>query len=43
VRDHDHEVKSAQWIPLEDAPERLSYPGERDIARTALSRFRDPR
>jgi len=43
VRDHDHEVKSAQWIPLEEAPERLSYPGERHIVRTALSRQPDTR
>lgn len=38
VRDHDSEVASAAWIPLADAPERLTYPSERDVARRALSR-----
>jgi 8-oxo-dGTP pyrophosphatase MutT (NUDIX family) len=37
VADHDHEVESAQWIPLEEAPERLAYDGERKMAATALS------
>ena len=36
VRDHDHEVAAAAWIPLAEAPERLSYPGERDVARRAV-------
>jgi 8-oxo-dGTP pyrophosphatase MutT (NUDIX family) len=35
MRDHDHEVRSAGWIPLSEAAERLSYPGERDIAARA--------
>jgi 8-oxo-dGTP pyrophosphatase MutT (NUDIX family) len=39
VSDHDHEVEAAGWIPLEEAPERLAYKGERDIAATALSRL----
>jgi 8-oxo-dGTP pyrophosphatase MutT (NUDIX family) len=29
VADHDHEVEEALWIPLEEAPERLAYEGER--------------
>jgi 8-oxo-dGTP pyrophosphatase MutT (NUDIX family) len=37
VADHDHEVESAEWIPLEEAPERLAYPSERKVAATALS------
>jgi len=37
VRDHDHEVEAAEWIPLEDAPRRLAYRGERDMAIAALS------
>jgi 8-oxo-dGTP pyrophosphatase MutT (NUDIX family) len=37
VEDHDEEVESAQWIPLEEAPERLAYDGERKMAATALS------
>ena len=37
--DHDHEVEEALWIPLEEAPARLSYRGEKDMAKTALSRL----
>ncbi len=40
VADHDHEVESARWIPLEEAVEVLSYSGERDMVRRALSRLR---
>lgn len=29
------EVKRAFWIPLEDAPRKLSYRGERDVVRRA--------
>jgi 8-oxo-dGTP pyrophosphatase MutT (NUDIX family) len=29
------EVKRALWIPLEDAPRKLSYRGERDVVRRA--------
>ena len=39
VRDHDHEVESAEWIPLEEAPDRLSYKGEKAMARAALSKL----
>jgi 8-oxo-dGTP pyrophosphatase MutT (NUDIX family) len=39
VRDHDEEVESASWMPLEDAVERLAYKGEREMAKTALSRL----
>jgi len=38
LEDHDHEVEEALWIPLEEAPERLAYLGEKDMAKTALSR-----
>jgi ADP-ribose pyrophosphatase YjhB (NUDIX family) len=37
VEDHDDEVESAAWIPLEDAPELLSYRGEREMAEKALA------
>ena len=37
VRDHDHEVDSAEWVPLEDATRRLTYKGEREMAEAALS------
>ena len=39
VRDHDHEVDSAEWVPLEDAPRLLAYKGEREMAEAALSRL----
>jgi hypothetical protein len=39
VRDHDREVDSAEWVPLEDAPRLLAYRGERDMAEAALSRL----
>jgi 8-oxo-dGTP pyrophosphatase MutT (NUDIX family) len=38
VEDHDHEVEEALWIPLAEAPERLAYKGEREMAVAALSR-----
>jgi 8-oxo-dGTP pyrophosphatase MutT (NUDIX family) len=40
VRDHDHEVEAAEWIPLEEAAETLSYRGEREMAASALSALR---
>ena len=39
VRNHDREVEEARWIPLEEAPERLRYKGEREMAAAALSRL----
>jgi 8-oxo-dGTP pyrophosphatase MutT (NUDIX family) len=38
LQDHDHEAEEALWIPLEEAPERLAYKSEKEIAQTALSR-----
>jgi 8-oxo-dGTP pyrophosphatase MutT (NUDIX family) len=43
VRDHDHEVESAEWIPLAEAPSRLAYKGEREMAELALSRLHEDR
>lgn len=43
VEDHDHEVEEALWIPLEEAPERLAYKGEREMVQTALSRLDEGR
>ncbi len=37
--DHDHEIEEARWMPLEQAAEELTYPGEREIVRRALSRL----
>ena len=40
VRNHQvEEVDSAEWVPLEEAPELLAYKGEREMAATALSRI----
>ncbi len=38
VADHDHEIEEARWMPLEQAAEELTYPGEREMVRRALSR-----
>ncbi len=37
VRDHDDEVVSAAWIPLAEAPDRLAYRGEREVAALAAT------
>ena len=39
VADHDHEVEEALWIPLDEAPDRLAYKGEREMATIALARL----
>jgi 8-oxo-dGTP pyrophosphatase MutT (NUDIX family) len=39
VDDHDHEVECAHWMPATEAAETLSYAGERDMVREALSRI----
>ena len=36
------EVDSAEWIPLEEAPKRLAYGGEKDMAKLALSKLAEP-
>jgi 8-oxo-dGTP pyrophosphatase MutT (NUDIX family) len=38
VGDHDHEVEHARWVPAAQAAETLTYAGERDMVRRALSR-----
>ena len=43
VENHDHEVEEALWIPLEEAPDRLAYRGEREMAAIALSRTAEGR
>jgi 8-oxo-dGTP pyrophosphatase MutT (NUDIX family) len=43
VADHDHEVEEALWIPLDEAPDRLAYKGEREMAASALSRVAEGR
>ena len=32
-----HEVRRAYWLPLDEAARRLSYPGERQMARKAVA------
>jgi len=39
LSDHDHEVVSAEWVPLDEAPKLLSYRGEREVAAAAKSRI----
>jgi 8-oxo-dGTP pyrophosphatase MutT (NUDIX family) len=37
VADHDHEVEQARWVPATEAVRTLTYAGERDMVRRALS------
>ena len=39
LEDHDQEIEAALWMPLQQAAEALTYPGEREIVRRALSRL----
>ena len=39
VDDHDHEVEHARWVPATEAAKTLTYAGERDMVREALSRL----
>ena len=42
VRDYQREeVDGAEWVPLEEAPHRLAYAGEKKMARSALSKLAD--
>jgi 8-oxo-dGTP pyrophosphatase MutT (NUDIX family) len=43
LEDHDHEIEDARWMPLEEAARELTYPGEREIVRRALSRVSSDR
>jgi 8-oxo-dGTP pyrophosphatase MutT (NUDIX family) len=36
--DHDHEIEDARWMPLREAADALTFAGEREMARRALSR-----
>src|SRR5579884_2016533 len=33
LKDHDHEIEDARWMPLEKAVLELTYAGEREIVR----------
>ncbi len=39
VADHDHEIEEARWMALEDAARELTYAGEREMVRRAMSRL----
>ncbi|HUR84190.1 MAG TPA: NUDIX domain-containing protein [Solirubrobacteraceae bacterium] len=39
VADHDHEVEDARWVRAEEAAKTLTYDGERDMVRRAMSRL----
>ena len=39
VRDHDHEIEDARWMPLQEAARTLTYDGERKIVARALSKL----
>jgi 8-oxo-dGTP diphosphatase len=43
VADHDHEIEEARWMPLEEAANALTYPGEREMVARALSALGSPR
>ena len=34
--DHDHEVREARWVPVEEALAQLTYPGEREMLEHAI-------
>jgi 8-oxo-dGTP pyrophosphatase MutT (NUDIX family) len=36
--DHDHEIEDARWVPMTQAVKDLSYPGEREMVLSALSK-----
>jgi 8-oxo-dGTP pyrophosphatase MutT (NUDIX family) len=43
LRDYQREeVDGAEWIPLEEAPKRLAYRGEKEMAAAALSKLAHP-
>ncbi len=37
VADHDHEIEEARWLPLAQAARELTYEGEREMVRRAMS------
>ena len=39
LADHDHEIEDARWMPLEQAARELTYVGEREMVRRAMSRL----
>jgi 8-oxo-dGTP pyrophosphatase MutT (NUDIX family) len=43
VADHDHEIEEARWVTLPEAARELTYAGEREMVKRALSRFAQDR
>jgi 8-oxo-dGTP pyrophosphatase MutT (NUDIX family) len=39
--EHAHEIEEARWLPLEEAPQLLSYRGEQEMADRARAYVRD--
>jgi 8-oxo-dGTP pyrophosphatase MutT (NUDIX family) len=37
IADHDHEVEEVRWVPLPEAIATLSYPGEREMVKRAMT------
>ncbi|MDQ6835630.1 MAG: NUDIX domain-containing protein [Actinomycetota bacterium] len=38
LADHDHEIEEARWMPIGEAAHKLTYEGERQMVRRAMSR-----
>jgi len=43
VADHDHEVDSAEWVPLDNAEGLLQYKGEKQMVATARTTLAEAR
>jgi 8-oxo-dGTP pyrophosphatase MutT (NUDIX family) len=41
VREHDHEVSDAQWVPIAQALELLAFPNERAVVEKAAGMIED--
>jgi 8-oxo-dGTP pyrophosphatase MutT (NUDIX family) len=39
VRDHDHEVHEARWVPIEEAITLLAFENERKVVERALAKI----
>lgn len=39
VRDHDHEVQEARWVPIEEAITLLAFENERKVVERALAKI----
>ncbi len=37
LADHDHEIEEALWLPLDQAVQKLTYAGEREMVERAIS------